>query len=195
MVMRKVVVVGDKTTTSGTILPNANSTFSVGDADHKVALIGGQATCLACKGVGTIAKAGGPRRMNFMGEVALEDDIVICGCPIHPKLVANLHHTTTFDDGAASHAASSPGAEAVKPAESSSAATASQSASFDEMPHAKVDGQGLAEHPYFVETEDGRTFSGVTDSEGKIPRISTASEGQYKVHWGDDALAKQAEKE
>jgi hypothetical protein len=194
MVMRKIVVVGDKTTTSGTILPNANSTFSVGDSGHKVALIGGQATCLACKGVGTIAKAGGPRRMNFMGEVALEDDIVICGCPIHPKLVANLHHTTTFDDGAASHAAA-PSAEADKPGASSSAATTSQSASFDEMPHAKVAGQGLAEHPYYVETEDGRTFSGLTDSEGKIPRISTASESQYKVYWGDDALAKQAEKE
>lgn len=27
MVMRKIVVVGDKTTTSGTILPNANSTL------------------------------------------------------------------------------------------------------------------------------------------------------------------------
>ncbi|WP_442782025.1 PAAR domain-containing protein [Collimonas fungivorans] len=100
MVMRKVVVVGDKTTTSGVILPNANSTFSVGDAAHKVALIGGQATCLACKGVGVIAKAGGPRRMDFMGEVALENDIVICGCPVHPKLVSNLHQTMTHDDQA-----------------------------------------------------------------------------------------------
>jgi type VI secretion system secreted protein VgrG len=102
MVMRKIVVVGDKTTTSGVVLPNANSTFSVGDAGHKVALIGGQATCLACKGVGVIAKAGGPRRMDFMGEVALENDIVICGCPVHPKLVSNLHQTATHDDQAES---------------------------------------------------------------------------------------------
>ncbi|WP_211475150.1 universal stress protein [Collimonas humicola] len=80
MVMRKIVVVGDKSNSDGTILPNANSTFSVGDAGHKVALIGGPVQCLACKSVGTIAKASGPRRMNFMGEVALEDDIVACGC-------------------------------------------------------------------------------------------------------------------
>ncbi|AMO96771.1 hypothetical protein CFter6_4165 [Collimonas fungivorans] len=101
----------------------------------------------------------------------------------------------TYDDGAAPHVAASPAAEAINPTVSSSAVSESKIASFDEMPHAKVGGQGLAEHPYYVETEDGRTFSGVTDSEGKIPRISTASESQYKVYWGDDALAKQAEKE
>ena len=102
MAMRKIVVVGDTTTTGGVILPNTNSTFSVGDAGHKVALIGGPVQCLACKSVGVIAKAGGPRRMNFMGEVALENDIVICGCPVPPKLIANLNQTTTYDDQAES---------------------------------------------------------------------------------------------
>jgi hypothetical protein len=51
---------------------------------------------------GVITKAGGPRRMNFMGEVALENDIVLCGCSTPPKLVADLHHTMTYDDEAAS---------------------------------------------------------------------------------------------
>ena len=46
MAMRKIVVVGDTTTTGGVILPNTNSTFSVGDAGHKVALIGGRAKTL-----------------------------------------------------------------------------------------------------------------------------------------------------
>lgn len=53
MVMRKIVVVGDKINSGGVIHPNAKSTFSVGDAGHKVALIGGPVQCLACKRVGT----------------------------------------------------------------------------------------------------------------------------------------------
>lgn len=44
MVMRKIVVVGDPPTTGGAVLPNGNSTFSVGDAGHKAALIGGRSS-------------------------------------------------------------------------------------------------------------------------------------------------------
>ncbi|WP_082797837.1 PAAR domain-containing protein [Collimonas arenae] len=194
MVMRKIVVVGDKTTTAGVILPNANSTFSVGDASHKVALIGGQATCLACKGVGVIAKAGGPRRMNFMGEVALENDIVICGCPVHPKLVANLRQTMTYDDQA----------EALGNVAIPAAAGMIASSQVGESPaHANVSrpdeqvravdaktGDPIADLAYYIEAPDGSTHNGYTDSAGLCDRLTTFQPQELKVWFGEDAEEK-----
>ena len=92
------MVVGDESNSGGAILPDKNATFTLGDGLHKAALIGGPVKCDGCKSTGKIAKAGGPRRMNFMGEVALENDIVICKCPQPPTLVAALNHTITYDD-------------------------------------------------------------------------------------------------
>jgi len=182
MVMRKIVVVGDKTTTGGTILPNANSTFSVGDDGHKVALIGGQATCLACKGVGVIAKAGGPRRMNFMGEVALENDIVICGCPVPPKLVSNLHQTMTYDDQAESMGTIvSPVGAAAAPAALAASTQGSQEK------HGKLflfedseTGAPLANRK-FLANVGGAKQSGVTDASG-YAHVDAAPGQEVQVH-------------
>lgn len=193
MVLRKVVVVGDKTTTSGVILPNANSTFSVGDAGHKVALIGGTATCLACKGVGMIAKAGGPRRMQFMGEVALEDDIVLCKCPVPPRLVANLHHTMTHDDGAASLGPQSAKAAASTGLVAGAAGFVSEPV---DLPHDEMVQLEGPESPsltgmfYRIEVNDGRVFSGIVPENGEMPRIGTATQESYDIYWGDEALAR-----
>ena len=71
---------------------------------HQVALIGGRAYCEGCNSVGIIAKAGGPRRMQFLGEVALEGDVVVCHCQIPPALVATLQQSANFDDGMATAA-------------------------------------------------------------------------------------------
>lgn len=175
MAMRKIVVVGDKTTTNGVILPNVNSTFSLGDAGHKAALIGGQATCLACKSEGVIAKAGGPRRMNFMGEVALEDDIVICGCPVHPQLIAGLHQTMTYDDGIESSGPVSPptGAGAASAAVAAATAIASTGSTQDTQEKQgkrflfqdSETGKPMANRAYLAKV-GGAQQSGVTDGDG-----------------------------
>ncbi len=65
---------------------------------HKVALIGGRAYCEGCNSVGIIAKAGGPRRMQSMAEVALEGDVVVCHCPVPQPIIATLVHTATYED-------------------------------------------------------------------------------------------------
>lgn len=44
--------------------------------------------------------------------------------------------------------------------------------------------------PYYIETADGRVFSGRVESDGKLPRIETDGEDAYTVLWGDDALLK-----
>ncbi|SFB90827.1 PAAR domain-containing protein [Collimonas sp. OK412] len=188
MALRKIIVVGDKTTTSGVVLPNANSTFSVGDASHKVALIGGQASCLACKGTGIIAKAGGPRRMNFMGEVALENDIVLCKCPEPPKLVATLHQTMTYDDQAESLGSVS--SAAIADQHVTAIQKIHDAGSFDEAVHVSQEGHAidLAGLPFLIETEDGRRINGKMDANGELPRVATDEIGNYEIFWGDDAL-------
>lgn len=44
--------------------------------------------------------------------------------------------------------------------------------------------------PYFIETKDGRKFSGRATADGTLPRIETYDAEEYAVYWGDDALAK-----
>ena len=44
--------------------------------------------------------------------------------------------------------------------------------------------------PFFVETMDGRTFSGRASINGSLPRIDTYGEDEYTAYWGDEALAK-----
>jgi uncharacterized Zn-binding protein involved in type VI secretion len=61
-------------------------------------------------------------------------------------------------------------------------------ATYDERPYLiapPVEGV-----PYYIETMDGRTFSGQIGADGLLPRVDTYGEDEYKVYWGDDALAK-----
>lgn len=44
--------------------------------------------------------------------------------------------------------------------------------------------------PYFVQTKDGRTFSGRVGADGLLPRVETYGEDEYTVLWGDEALAR-----
>ncbi|HLX01190.1 MAG TPA: PAAR domain-containing protein, partial [Trinickia sp.] len=83
---RRIAVVGDKLEHGGEILPYSGRGFTIGDAAHQVALIGGSAYCEACRSAGTIAKAGGPRRIEFMGETAADGDVVLCDCAAPPRI-------------------------------------------------------------------------------------------------------------
>lgn len=84
--LRKVVVVGDPPSSGGAVLPN-NCRSSINDVAK--AWIGGKVWCEACKSEGLIAKAGGPYRpMAYGGEEVLEGDLVLCQCPVAPKLIA-----------------------------------------------------------------------------------------------------------
>jgi len=63
---------------------------------------------------------------------------------------------------------------------------------FDEQARALDASSGalLEGIPYFVEMADGKTYTGYTDSEGKIPRIFTKDGQEFTVYWFDEALAK-----
>lgn len=62
---------------------------------------------------------------------------------------------------------------------------------YDEQTHLVSD--AVAGWPYYIETNDGRVFSGRVDDSGKLPRIDTYGEDEYTVLWGDEALAQWTE--
>ena len=53
-------------------------------------------------------------------------------------------------------------------------------------------GDTIPYYPYFIETSDGRTFSGRTDDEGKTPRIKTQSAEDLVAYWGEEAVIRGA---
>lgn len=182
--MRRIAVVGDSLERGGRILPYVGPVFTIGDAGRQVALIGGSAYCEACKSTGMIAKAGGPRRIDFMGETAADGDIVLCGCPTPPRIVATLSGESWCDDMAETMGV-------VASSKTVGGGVASVVAGrFDEQVHAT--GHGASEgYPYFIETGDGRIFSGRPDRDSHLPRIHTDTTYDYSIYWGDEALAKQ----
>ena len=94
--MRKILVVGDPPAPGGRVLPYDGPMLDL--YGHRVALIGGRAYCEGCNSVGIIAKAGGPRRPQFISEAALEGDVVVCHCPVPQVLVSVLQQSATYDD-------------------------------------------------------------------------------------------------
>jgi hypothetical protein len=161
--MRRIAVVGDTLLNGGTVLSYAGPACTFGNAGHQVALIGGQAYCEMCKSVGIITKAGGPRRMKFMGEVALDGDEVLCKC-LHPKrIVAVLAGEAWYEDMGGAR-----GTHYQSGADFSEAAQANSLGHYDLFFHAKHEqtGKNLCHVGYRITLEDGRQFVGVTDENG-----------------------------
>ncbi|WP_334041971.1 PAAR domain-containing protein [Burkholderia ambifaria] len=183
---RRIAVVGDSLSSGGTTNPYSGPPFQV--HGHQAALIGGSAFCTACQSTGIIAKAGGPYRLKFRGEVALDRDIVLCGCSTPPSIVALLAGEAWCDDGLKGLG------EVVSSRTTTGGVVSVKKGAFDEQVEARASGdaiEGPEEYPYYIETADGRVHSGVTDTSGELMRIHTGDEsGEYTVYWGDEAIAK-----
>ncbi|MFM0732409.1 PAAR domain-containing protein [Paraburkholderia sediminicola] len=182
--MRLVLCAGDQPETGGYIEPMAVGVPS-SIMGHPVAFIGGAAFCNACSSVGVIAKAGGPRRRKHCGtEIALEGDILLCKCPTPPRMVAATQSISRHND-----MAESMGTVTSSRTSNGEVSSVAKDA-YDEQIEAKQ-GRLFEGYPYFIETEDGRVFSGRLDSGRLLPRVYTEASAKYIVFWGDHALAKQ----
>lgn len=42
--------------------------------------------------------------------------------------------------------------------------------------------------PYFIETNDGRTYQGTIGADGRLPRIEDVEQGSYSLYLGEEAL-------
>ncbi|WP_419469078.1 PAAR domain-containing protein [Burkholderia pseudomultivorans] len=144
---RRIAVVGDGLSSGGTIAPYGGPRLLV--HGHQAALIGGRAFCAACKTTGIIAKAGGPYRLRFQGEVALEHDIVLCGCSTPPSIVAVLAGEAWCDDRLEGLG------EVVSSRTSTDGVVSLKKGAFDEQIEAatrdSISG-GWENYPYYIET-------------------------------------------
>ncbi|WP_084162366.1 PAAR domain-containing protein [Paraburkholderia bannensis] len=177
--MRRIAVVGDELSTGGRIVSYEGPMCIWGDSGRQAALIGGEAWCEKCKGAGRIAKAGGPRRIQFMGEIALGGDIVLCNCPTPPHIVAELAGESWCDDEAEKYAARKTTEAAIAFASSSSAAAVHHDEQYTLM---DSDGRALASVRYRIVASSGRVSEGTTNSSGQTERIPTDGSERLKLY-------------
>jgi uncharacterized Zn-binding protein involved in type VI secretion len=171
---------GDPTTTGGFVIALSSTIF---DDGKRIALHGDEATCGGCKGVFKIFGSGTEATENGRATV-LHGDPVMCPCGRNKVFVVS-------DPGC--HVESGSGAAPASNAVAAGASTFSSFATgtFDEQVRAAAPGVVLNGYPYFIETADGRTFSGSVGASGKLPRIDTDGADEYTVFWGDDAIERQ----
>jgi hypothetical protein len=166
---RRIAVVGDDLSGGGKILPYVQK-LSYRAHGHVIALIGGKVYCDACKGMGVIAKAGGPRRSFYLSahEVALDQDAVMCDCATPRQIVATLAGETWFDDLAEWNATAS------------GSSTGLRLESYDEKFTLRdARGRALANSFYTVRLPTGELVHGVTDGGGNTARYATG--GAYRI--------------
>ena len=171
---------GAKTTAGGTV--RASITWYKLDG-VPLACEGDRVDCPACGTEGLI-QCVRPRLPDHLNgkQFALSEDLCICNCNPPPKLIAD--QTVKFHMLLLA-------SEAPAQQTGSAAAHLAMQLIYDEQPRLVAPPiEGL---PYFVETRDGRTFSGRAGPGGLLPRIETTSEDEYTILWGDEALAKTAE--
>lgn len=94
---RRILVVGDPPALGGRVLAYAPP-FTKMVMGHQVAIIGGRVYCQNCDSIGVISKSGGPRRMGYITEVALEGDLCVCQCAQPQPLISTLQRTSSCDD-------------------------------------------------------------------------------------------------
>ncbi|MDO3620786.1 PAAR domain-containing protein [Ralstonia pseudosolanacearum] len=86
-ILRACAVLGDRTTTGGTIITAGAGSFMTIDG-KAAALWGDIATCPACKSTGKITGETFPIQTVNGVPVARHNDLVLCKCPKKPRLIA-----------------------------------------------------------------------------------------------------------
>lgn len=178
--LRRIACVGDKLERGGEILAYSGPVFTFGDAGHQVALIGKTAFCSACKSTGTIAKAGGPTRLNFMGETAADGDIVLCRCETPPKIIAALSGESWCDDdvetkGACDAAVVGAMGAATFASQSSDTASSALKTFDDRYVLRDQQDKPISGAAYAMERANGEFEYGVTDEQGHTHLLSSTA--------------------
>lgn len=174
---RPFIVIGDPTDHGGVVVGASGTTDTHG---KRIARVGDQVTCPK-KGHGTTVIVSGDPTMIIDGmPAARHGDKCACGA----TLIASQVVSATLERGASNSAA------AMAAGLSSPAVREEVTFEFDEQTKLVVDGDTatLVGVPWFIRTQDGRTFSGRLDDQGQLPRIITDREQQYEAYWGDAAI-------
>lgn len=192
--MKLVIRLGDPTTHGGTVVSATSHLEMFG---KHVARLGDKVTCpIPGHGVCTIAE-GDPLWSIDGIPVALEGHKTTCGASLIstlPNVQRSYEGMGVASVGGGLAGAAAAVASAAGSNETSGDSSTSQESEYDEQAHLNVAGSTvLAGLPYYIETSDGRKFSGRADERGLLPRIDTPDEDEYIVYWGDEALARMEE--
>lgn len=175
MTTSRLVAKGDTTTTKGRVMGGSSTWYA--DNGQAFALYHDRATCGNCKGLFPIL--GSARDWMENGKPMVKHmDRVLCPCGKNHVLAS----------GASSLLYTS-GADATTTSNVSFTAP-TNSTTCDEQVHA-VARMALDFYSYFIETADGRAFSGRVAEGGDLPRVATNTGADYHIYWGDEALARE----
>lgn len=192
--MKLVIRLGDPTSHGGTVVSATSHLEMFG---KQVARLGDKVTCpIPGHGVCTIAE-GDPLWSIDGIPVALEGHKTTCGASLIstlPNVQRSYEGMGRASTGGGMASGVAAGASTATSIAASEAADPSQASEYDEQAHLNVAGNTvLAGLPYYIETSDGRKFTGRADERGLLPRIDTPDEEEYIVYWGDEALARMEE--
>lgn len=161
---RYFIIVGDKTTSNGTVLEGEERVTIHGKAQ---ACHGARIYCPTCKSEGRIAGAGPSRPHTLHGkQAALENDLCICKCDPPPRLLASQHYASmSFDSEELCRMGYAPDGSRL---------ASGNAGEFDR-------------HFRFVD-EHGQPVSGIrvhlTDVDGQTSPVTTDSNGRTPVRSG-----------
>ena len=178
----------DTTSHGGTVLEGSPFDLCMG---KPISYFGHKVYCPKCKGIFPIAE--GVTTTSFYGQgVAVAGMKTSCGALLIASQFTDTVEWSTgtwqaAEQSTATAAAAAQLAPGALPPRSSSAALEGAEI-YDEQ--TQLHASEIGGIPYFVETKDGRRFSGRATMEGIIPRVETYNEEEYIVYWGDVALAK-----
>ena len=175
---RHTITEGAKTTAGGTVIA-ASSHGSINGA--RIALENDPIFCKACKSAGHILCVGPRIPETWDGkQVALEDDLCVCGCSPAPKLIPNqtMRYQTISDAAVAAHTEHSTARSAT------GAAPIAAAEGYDL--HFKLtdqtSGLALSDRHYIIELANGTRLEGRTDSEGKTRTVTSAQAERATLH-------------
>ncbi len=166
---RRTITLGASTTAGGKVI-SASSHGSINGIT--IAVEGDAIVCPACKSQGKI-KCIGPRIPETWNgkQVALENDLCICGCPIPPKLMPNqsLKYQVIGDSESSSSTQSRAGDTAAE-----------MSTSFDDK-YILIDestSKPLPNTEYALRRSTGKIEFGITDASGHTHLLSASIESE-----------------
>ena len=170
--MRRYIITEGAKTTAGGVVTKASSHGSIQGA--RIAVENDPILCNGCGGTGYILCVG-PRLVELWNgiAVALENDICICGCTPHPRLIANQTLRSQVIDGATatSYVAEMAESNGVV-ADAGGSSRDLHSFDLDFLITNEITGQPAVDQPYVLELVSGARLEGRTDQNGKTQRIS-----------------------
>lgn len=179
--MKRYTITEGANTTSGGTVVSASSHGTIEGA--RIALEDDPIFCAACHSPGRIMCVG-PRLNELWNgkQVALDNDLCICGCTPHPRLIANqaMRYQWVGEFTADEHAQSSAGAGAA----ASAVPWRTVSDSYDLHFHVldEITQLPLPDWPYVIEVAGAYKLEGRTDKHGKTGKVSAMHADDAILH-------------